>query len=464
MEGGSSMAVDASVNAVPAATPAEAHGDCPTIVDHGAQLLTMLRRMCTDKLLPDVILRVESKNCGAVRYPCHRMILSLWSDVFRSMFECFDSAPEGQTQEIPLNGDDPAAIGSLVDYFYTGELALDAANVMSLLAAADKYHVGLVVEACGRYLGDQINVTSVCHVLESAQRHSAHEAERKCKKLLSSKFYQVCARESFLGLSWENIKWVLGNDKLVCESELAVFNSAMRWLAADADRKRYLHEVLEMVRFTCFSVADLGTVDSHPTATQAGDFFLRKLLTAYKATSSPTCSVRVEKSRQYYQFWVSGVMHHIPVAVIEAQGWREVYRQPYSHPTSMAEICACTANYSHVLVAAKHNSSSELELCAAGECSRVLQPTNGRYDFHEENGAHWYCWNGKAFGFSRGKQVDLFWADVCQFEGDNRLSWVLDGRGGWRVGKTFLYDASEAIHTWEKVMYVKNMPKAPSSP
>lgn len=62
------MAVDASVNAVPAATPAEAHGDCPTIVDHGAQLLTMLRRMCTDKLLPDVILRVESKNCGAVRY------------------------------------------------------------------------------------------------------------------------------------------------------------------------------------------------------------------------------------------------------------------------------------------------------------------------------------------------------------------------------------------------------------
>jgi hypothetical protein len=384
--------------------------------------------------------------------------------MFRSMFECSDSAVPGKAQEIPLHGDDPAAIGSLVEYFYTGQLTLDASNVMALLAAADKYHIGPVVDACGRYLGEQINVGSVCQVLERAQRHSAKEAERKCKKLITSKFYKIAQNEAFLALSWSNIKWILTDDALVCESELAVFHAAMRWLAAEPERKQYLQEALEMIRFTCFSVSDLGLIDAHPTASLAGDFFLRKLLTAYKATSSPSCSLRPEKSRQYYQFWISGVMHHIPVAVIEAQGWREVYRQPYSHATSEAEVRACTANFTHVLVAAKHNSSPELELCAAGEVSRVLQPTHGRYDFHEENGAHWYCWSGKAFGFSRGKQVDLFWADVCQFEGDNRLSWVLDGRGGWRVGKTFLYDASEAIHAWEKVLYVKNIPKAPSSP
>eukprot|EP00193_Tetraselmis_chui_P019434 CAMPEP_0177794784 /NCGR_PEP_ID=MMETSP0491_2-20121128/25840_1 /TAXON_ID=63592 /ORGANISM="Tetraselmis chuii, Strain PLY429" /LENGTH=332 /DNA_ID=CAMNT_0019317483 /DNA_START=375 /DNA_END=1370 /DNA_ORIENTATION=+ len=330
-EGGGASAFPVGHALLPVAEPA-----CPvsgppldgsssgTVVNHGPHLLALMQNMFTDKLLTDVVLAVKphGETEATHRFPTHRMVLSMWSDMFRSMFECSDSAVPGKAQEIPLHGDDPAAIGSLVEYFYTGQLTLDASNVMALLAAADKYHIGPVVDACGRYLGEQINVGSVCQVLERAQRHSAKEAERKCKKLITSKFYKIAQNEAFLALSWSNIKWILTDDALVCESELAVFHAAMRWLAAEPERK--------MIRFTCFSVSDLGLIDAHPTASLAGDFFLRKLLTAYKATSSPSCSLRPEKSRQYYQFWISGVMHHIPVAVIEAQGWREVYRQPYS--------------------------------------------------------------------------------------------------------------------------------------
>mmetsp|Transcript_13723 Transcript_13723/g.38838 ORF Transcript_13723/g.38838 Transcript_13723/m.38838 type:complete len:479 (+) Transcript_13723:113-1549(+) len=436
-------------------------GEATKAVNHSSHLLSLLHRLRRNDSLADVVLLVKpSGNEGeAHRFPCHRVILSLWSEVFRNMFECSSSGvvEAGRVQEVTLAGDDPQAVETMLDYCYTGQLTLGKHNIMAVMALADKYTITSVVKSCGKFLSQHITVDNVVSILESSQQHSAAEPESKCKALLKDRFHLVCKDESFLRMDWKNVEWLLGCDGLVCESELSVFESAMAWVSFEpGQRLERLPAALQLVRFSRFNAADLGAIDRHPVASQAGELYLRLLLDAYKAASAPQCSIRTSLNRNYFNFWISGVVHDLPVPVIEAQGWVEAYRRPYSHPTSEEEIRAAAEGYGSMLVGAKACGSGCLELCAAGEVARVLKPTHSRYDFHEENGAHWYCWEGKAFGFSKGKQVDLFWADVCQFQGDDRLSWVLDGRGGWRVGKTFLYDSSEAIHNWEKVIYVKD--------
>ena len=373
------------------------------------------------------------------------------------MFECSPTCLEaGKPQEVTLADDDPRAVEAILDYCYSGQLTLNKHNIMAVMALADKYTINSVVKSCGKFLSQQITVDNVVSILESSQQHSAAEPEHKCKSFLMNRFYLVIKSESFLYMDWKNVKWLLGCDGLVCESERSVFDAAMAWISFEPQRLERLEEALHLIRFSRFSAGDLGSIDRHPVASHAGELYLRLLLDAFKTASAPQCSVRPHMDRHYFKYWISGVAHNLPISVLEAQGWVEVYRRPYSHATSEEEIRAAVDGYGSMLVGAKASSGETLELCAAGEVGKVLKPTHSRYDFHEENGAHWYFWEGKAFGFSKGKQVDLFWADVCQFQGDDRLSWVLDGRGGWRVGKTFLYDSSEAIHSWEKVIYAKD--------
>jgi len=392
------------------------------------------------------------------RFPCHRVVLSIWSDVFKTMFECLPKMDsDGRAPELPLE-DTPKAIEAILAYCYSGKIEITQENVTSLLEVADKYNISTLVKACGDFLGDHITIERVGQILQCAQRHGATDAEAKCKHFLVSKFQKVCGTDIFLELDWDNFKWLLGRDELVCESEVAVFRSSMRWIEHKKERKEKLKEVLKLIRFTCFSAEDLSSVDSHPVALEAEKEYLRCLLNAYQVLTLPRCSTPPEKRRLYFNFKVSGVLRNLPLSVLEAQGWTLVYHQPYSHSTTESEIRAAASGYSHVLVGAKRVGSKELELCAAGRTPALLTHTTGRYDLREENGAYWYMWPGKAFGFSQAKQVDLFWADVCQTESESRLSWVIDGRGGWRVGKTFLYDTSESIHSWEKVLLASNEP------
>merc|ERR1712151_927843 len=88
-----------------------------------------------------------------------------------------------------------------------------------------------------------------------------------------------------------------------------------------------------------------------------------------------------------------------------------------------------------LLVAARRSGEKTLALAAMGNADIVTAKTDGcKTNLH--NGVHWYCKARKSIGFSPSEVVHLNNADDEGLESHERLSWRLDGYGGWRVGAT----------------------------
>ena len=68
---------------------------------------------------------------------------------------------------------------------------------------------------------------------------------------------------------------------------------------------------------------------------------------------------------------------------------------------------------------------------------------------HEDNGTYWY-FNTKSFGFSITPRINQCQADTLDDDGQYRLSWLIDGGGGWRAGNVKELNDSE---DWMKLVY-----------
>lgn len=130
---------------------------------------------------------------------------------------------------------------------------------------------------------------------------------------------------------------------------------------------------------------------------------------------------------------LGGVQYGLSLQELLQQGWQVQYHQPYSHPTSLADLDPGRGEW--LLVGARKRGHDELILAAAARREDVLRRTKGGSDVHESNGTFWYCWEGKAFGFAGSLKVTLSAADTEHSFPESRLSWHINGGGGWRAGR-----------------------------
>lgn len=154
----------------------------------------------------------------------------------------------------------------------------------------------------------------------------------------------------------------------------------------------------------------------------------------------------------YITYYPSGVQTNVPESTLIAGGWTLCYDQNYAHPVTTAEVQGCGLR-THVLVGAKASAgAATLLLLAAGLSGNALRPTSSTSVAYLENGAYWYHMEGRSVGFAESSVIKLDHADAearyasCA----ERLSWHLQGSGGFRAGCSLpLMD--DLVH--RKVMY-----------
>lgn len=150
----------------------------------------------------------------------------------------------------------------------------------------------------------------------------------------------------------------------------------------------------------------------------------------------------------------AGVRTEVPID--ELTGWVLFFCEPYKHCTRMEDFVP-TDNLRgrSLLVGARRAGSQTLEVAAMGNVD-VLTAERDDDSVIEHNGAYWYCWREKAFGFAPDPDVWLnqWGLDASNVNGDKRLSWNLAPYcGGYRAGSnTNLYHTS----TYEKVLFIGN--------
>jgi len=128
-----------------------------------------LQKLLLDKDLADVEI-----ICGDKSLPCHTIVLSARSPVFRAMFKA--DMTEKKKGKVDIQGFSSDVIQNMLHFMYTGSLStteLDEAEATDLLGAADQYQLDLLKRVCENKLSEILNVDNCLRLLAIADMHHA---------------------------------------------------------------------------------------------------------------------------------------------------------------------------------------------------------------------------------------------------------------------------------------------------
>ncbi|XP_004607816.2 kelch-like protein 38 [Sorex araneus] len=243
--------------------------------DFSSDLLRQLNGLRQQGLLTDV--RVCA---GGTELPCHRNVLACSSPYFRAMF-C-GSFRESREARVQLQGLEPATLGQIVLYAYTGEAHITARNVLALLEAASLLQYLKLFEACSAYLQGQLSPGNCLGLLRLSDTFSCETLRRKARDVALTRFPEVAATADLKELGAAELRDYLG-DAALCAEEETVFEALMAWLRHDvASRRQHMQELLLQVRLRYI----------HPA------FFHHFIASDALLRSSPACRALLEAARQ----------------------------------------------------------------------------------------------------------------------------------------------------------------------
>ena len=127
---------------------------------HSTNVLSRIQDFACRGLLTDVILLAGDHEIHA-----HRLLLAAASDYFAAMFT--GSMAESSAHQVEILGVDPSSLQQLVDYCYTGKLALQEETVENLMSAACLLQLPSVVDSCCIFLKKLLQVISGINFIQA---------------------------------------------------------------------------------------------------------------------------------------------------------------------------------------------------------------------------------------------------------------------------------------------------------
>ncbi|KAM9577051.1 kelch-like protein 4 isoform 2-T2 [Trichechus inunguis] len=239
-------------------------------VNHAEQTLHRMENYLKEKQLCDVLL-----IAGHLRIPAHRLVLSAVSDYFAAMFT--NDVLEAKQEEIKMEGVDPEALNSLVQYAYTGVLQLKEETIESLLAAACLLQLTQVIEVCSNFLIKQLHPSNCLGIRSFGDAQGCTELLKVAHKYTMEHFIEVIKNQEFLLLPANEISKLLCSDDINVPNEETIFHALMQWVGHDVQaRQRDLAMLLSYIRLPLLSPQLLADLEN--SSMFAGDLECQKLL------------------------------------------------------------------------------------------------------------------------------------------------------------------------------------------
>ncbi|EDW37175.1 GL25668 [Drosophila persimilis] len=141
----------------------------------GKQVLADMKSLCMDQLFSDITFLVEDQ-----RLPAHRMILGKRSKYFYALLYggMSESKKDVIRLEVPLE-----AFKIILGYLYSGTLPisqLDVNAILKVLGLANMYGLLEVETAISEHLHQNLDVSNVCMILNTARLFNLADLTMKC--------------------------------------------------------------------------------------------------------------------------------------------------------------------------------------------------------------------------------------------------------------------------------------------
>ncbi|KAM4020414.1 kelch-like protein 4 [Anomaloglossus baeobatrachus] len=227
-------------------------------LNHAEQTFRKMESYLQQKQLCDVLL-----IAGNYKIPAHRLVLSAVSDYFAAMFT--NDVREAKEEEIKMEGVDPDALKSLVQYAYTGILELKEDTIESLLAAACLLQLSQVIEVCCNFLMKQLHPSNCLGIRSFGDAQGCVELLKVAHSYTMEHFIEVIRNQEFLLLPANEIAKLLSSDDINVPDEETIFQALMQWVKHDVQmRQRDLGMLLSYIRLPLLPPQLLADLENSP--------------------------------------------------------------------------------------------------------------------------------------------------------------------------------------------------------
>ena len=284
--------------------------------EHPSEAFERMQQMRDEQKLCDVVLVVGGEEILA-----HRLVLAASSQYFFSMF--VGSMRESRQERVELKEVEPSAMRQLVDFAYSCKLEITTSNVQSLMMASSIYSFPSIFEATAKFLEGQLHPSNCLGIRTFAKAYGSDRLVQVAGEYFRNHFMDAIKNDEFLGLSGEDLAWLIDSDDVNVRSEEDVYRAVQTWLDSDLEgRRESLPLLLKAVRLPLLPTSFLTEqVESNP----------------YVRTSLE-CRDYVDDAKNFHlmpeKFWHSSDQRFQPrkstVGMLFAIGGRGAIGEPFS--------------------------------------------------------------------------------------------------------------------------------------
>ncbi|XP_042351181.1 kelch-like protein 41a [Plectropomus leopardus] len=203
-----------------------------------------LKELLNENKLIDCVLKVGDRSI-----PCHQLILAACSPYFRELYFSADGKEKGQ-MEVVLENLDPNVMEVIVNYMYSAEIDINDNNVQDILAAANRFQIPSVFTVCVNYLQKQLSKKNCLAIYRLGLMLNCVRLAMAARDHIADRFETIAKDEDFLELAPPELFAIIGADALNVEKEEVVFETLMRWIRKDKEKRmKSLEEAFDCIRF-----------------------------------------------------------------------------------------------------------------------------------------------------------------------------------------------------------------------
>ena len=218
------------------------------IQGHASKSLTVLNTQRLSGVFCDVQLIVDDKEFSA-----HRSILAANSSFFLAMFTA--EMVEKDEARVTLSIVSKAAMESILEFMYTGQIQIHLANVFELLQASNFLFVDEITKACCQFLENIIDIENCFTIRTIADAFSCDGLTQTVTQYINRKFTELAKTESFLKLAIDDVVKFLSSDDIQIENEEQLLEIVKDWINDNLEvRKENLSELLKLIRLPLISL------------------------------------------------------------------------------------------------------------------------------------------------------------------------------------------------------------------
>ena len=185
------------------------------------------------ELLSDVKFAVcREGGSGSKTIPAHKFVLAISSSVFFAMF--YGEMAEGDCVKIP--DCEYESLLEVLRFIYSDEANFNPGNVMEVLYLAKKYMLPTLAEKCSVYLKENLDASSVFHVLPQVEKYEEKDLLDHCWKLIENETVEAVKSDGFVAIERSVLEELVERDSLNIK-EVELFKAVDCWAGMECEKQ-----------------------------------------------------------------------------------------------------------------------------------------------------------------------------------------------------------------------------------